>query len=146
LLDLFYQEDEELLSESQKMWLTRVNTVIDQNDDVKQMAKDLDKITELVLKEGNDADQYITIIAIEVTKETMDYWYNNYSEWERLLTGNNSKAWSWKEFGKEDAKGAIAGGIGGAISGGLAGAGLGALGGALGGSAANAVGQLTGWW
>jgi len=143
---LWLEADESLLTTSQKMWLTQVNDVIDQNDDVILMAKSLDKIRDLVIKEGSEQEQYITIIAIEVTKETMDYWYNNYPEWERLLSEKPSKGWSWKDAAKSDVTGAIGGAIGGALGGGGAGAIPGAIGGACITSACNIVGQAMENW
>lgn len=59
-------------------------------------------------------------------------------------------AWSWKEFARSTAGGAV----GGAVAGGVAGAGAGGVGagpGALGGAGVGALGGaatylLTGWW
>lgn len=150
--NLWYDEDENLLSRSQKEWLTRIDEVINQNDDLGKIIYELDEIKSLVYKEGTQEDQYIVIVAVEVGKASLNYWYENYSKWEELV-GSNSKAgerwFSLKSVGKADIAGAVGGAAGGALAGAMVGgigAGPGAAAGAVSvgtaSSVANAAGQV----
>ena len=144
--NLWLDEDDHLLSESQKEWLTLIDNVIKNNDNVDKMCIELDKIEQLVLKNGNDKDQDIVIIAVEIGKESLRYWYLHHTEWEQLTPEDFSKRWfNWNDVAGDD----LACGIGGAIVGVVVdgvGAAAGFVGGAIAGSAANAVSQVWHHW
>jgi len=145
--NLWYDDDTNLLSKSQKQWLTFIDDIIKNNNDLNKMISELDKIEKNVIEEGSDEDQFIVIFAVELGKESLTYWYEHHVEWEQLAPENLSKGWfNWGNCARDDLAGGICGAIGGAIGGGGAGVVPGAIGGALGGSAANAISQCWDHW
>lgn len=117
---LWFEKDEELLSDGQKKWLNRINYVIDKYDDVNKMIIDLNCISKDVLKEGCPNEQYVVIVAVEIAKASAGYWYEKHLNWANLRHSHFSKSkievtksekndWFLDNLIKADVKGAIAG-------------------------------------
>jgi hypothetical protein len=146
--NLWDDEDEDLLSVSQKEWLMLVDDAIEKTDNINQMVEDLNGVKSRAFIEGSTDDQYIVIVAVEMAKESLSYWEANHLEWEKLLPlfenvpETGSRWFNWREVGKADVAGAVRGAIRGFFASGPAGMLSGAASDALGSSAANAIGQL----
>ncbi|MCT4629571.1 hypothetical protein [Winogradskyella sp.] len=109
-------------------------------------------------KNLKEKERQLFLVATSVYRYSIAYWTNpkNTSKWgiPNSNMHNMQSKFSWGDLAGSDVEGAIAGGIGGAFGGSVtlpvvgtvAGWVAGAAGGAIGGSAANAIGQLTGWW
>jgi hypothetical protein len=91
-------------------------------------------------------DIYIVIVAVEMAKASMSYWYNNHAKWENLVSAKGG--FSWKDVGRADVTGVVNGavtvGVISAVTGppGWVAGGAGIVGAGLAGSVGEAVGQL----
>jgi len=143
--NIWHDEDEQLLSNQQKSWLNQIQDIIDTNeDDLSQMAVELDKISDAVIKNGTDEDIIILIVSIEIIKVSMNYWYNHLSEWENLMSdGGGAKGKLWEKV-KSAAVGDFAGGLGGMVGGAITGGLTGALAGGVGAAPGAIIGALGG--
>jgi len=144
--NLWLDEDDHLLSQGQKQWLTLIGDVIKNNDDVEKMCLELNRIEERVIKEGTEEEQYIVIIAVEIGKESLRYWYLHHSVWEQLPPENFRGWFNWGDCAGDDLACGIVGAIGGFVGGGPKGAAAGFVGGAIAGSVGNAVKQCWNHW
>jgi len=141
--NLWFNEDEQFLSESQKEWLTLVNEVLTNNNNIEQICNELEQIKVRVINEGSEDDYAIIIAVIELGKESPKYWFYNQTFWEELAYedtgGGICYGWfNWNDCAGDDLAGGVGGAVGGAVVGGMAG-GVGAGPGAAAGFVTGAV-------
>lgn len=110
---LWFQDDVERLSEDQKKVLRLINNVIESNDNIGSLLSNLEQVEDSIIRNGTYETQYIAIVAVEIAKSSLTYWYNNEYIWRDLVDMESKERWfNWKSVGREDVKGAVAGATG----------------------------------
>ncbi|MAC94228.1 MAG: hypothetical protein CMC96_01870 [Flavobacteriales bacterium] len=144
--NLWFPENNDDLSQDQKYYLSSLNSALEnQSLSVSEIVSVFNDV-KADAKDNLSSDEfYVILSAVEVGKNTIQYWDDNIEEWYDLYTDQGgSTSISWRGAGEADVKGAIGGAISAAISGG--GIGIGAAAGAIGGSTAYVVVELWKKW
>ncbi len=108
--NLWFDENDHYLSGKQKQILRTIDSIIDGSDNLQIIKQQIQTFTATICYSGTDDEKYIAIVASEIAKASLSYWYENQYKWEMIFDSQSKGKWiNWKTVGKEDVKGAIVG-------------------------------------
>lgn len=118
-----YENSKERLSDNQLEFIEQIDKVASINKiKLNDVLENLNKIEKDALKELND-DEYVVVgYALDVAKNTYNYWDSNLDKWIALAdkkqeNSNKSMSIDWGSVGRADVRGAVGGFIRGLFGG-----------------------------
>lgn len=143
---IYYSTDEQYLSPKVKELLNILQVSINDDGDYDTTIQTFNSIENRANLECTEQEKVIIISAVNVGKNSLNYWYNNAQNWENVgsVAGKGTKPKAWKVIAGADVAGAVTGAVRAAVinlwpGAGQAAYGAAIVGSALGGSAGAAV-------
>ena len=116
---IYYPADEQYLSPKVKKWLDILQVAINDLGNYETTIQTFNTVESRAYSECNDQEKVIILSAVNIGKNSLNYWYNNSQNWEPIIESSKiitvNKPAEWKVIGGADVAGAVSGAVRAAV-------------------------------